>query len=132
MAVLDEEQPLTFGKCGAQIRRLADQAGLALLADAALEDRLDEDELVPVEHVLDLGLARGRAQDFGDRKLDVPQERCAVEKTCELHGGCFLVGVLWRSDRPQETGSLRLQSPRQAIRVRRRNSDRIRAVGLMV
>ncbi len=32
-----------------EIGRFADQAGLALLADAAPEQRLDEDELVPVD-----------------------------------------------------------------------------------
>ena len=90
VAMLDEEQSLAFGEGGAQVGRFADQPGLALLADAALEHRFDEDELVPIDKVLDLSLGRGGTEDLGDRKIDMPQQRRAVKKAGEFHLDSFL------------------------------------------
>jgi maleylacetoacetate isomerase len=58
MAVLDEIEALLLGKRAPQIGRLADQAGLAFLPHASLEQRFDEDELVAVDEVLDLIFGR--------------------------------------------------------------------------
>ena len=86
VGVLGEEQPLALGQRRLQVPGLADQAGLALLADGTFEDRLDEDHAVPVEHGLDLGLAGVGAEHLGHREVDEAQELGAVEQAAELHG----------------------------------------------
>ena len=72
--MLGEIQPFLLGQRGLEVARPADQPGLALLADAALEHRLDEDLAVAVDERLDLVLAtrpgpstsrRGKSDDAG-------------------------------------------------------------------
>ena len=63
-AVLDEIEPLFLFQGSLEIGGAAEQAGLALLAHAALEDRLDEDRSVAADQRLDLVLARRRAEDL--------------------------------------------------------------------
>ena len=111
VAMLDEEQSLAFGEGGAQVGRFADQPGLALLADAALEHRLDEDELVPIDEVLDLSLGRGGTEDLGDRKIDVPHKRRAVKKAGELHGARVLFRLQRGSVGAQRANSRLAQPP---------------------
>ena len=60
--VFGEIQALLFGQRRLQVLGAADQAGLALLADAALEDRLDEDRAAAVDQVLDLVIAGFRSE----------------------------------------------------------------------
>ena len=78
--VLDEVEPLALGQGGLQVPCLADQSGLALLADRTFEDRLDEQHAVPVEHRLDLGLGRVGSEHVGDREVDEAQEFRTVEQ----------------------------------------------------
>ena len=49
--VLAEVEPLLLGQRLLQRPRLADQPGLAFLADAAAEHRLDEDQPMPVDQI---------------------------------------------------------------------------------
>jgi hypothetical protein len=85
MAVLDEIEALLLGKRAPQIGSLADQAGLAFLPHASLEQRFDEDELVAVDEVLDLIFGRAWAQDFRRWKIDVRQHARAVEHSGDVH-----------------------------------------------
>ena len=87
MVVLDEVEPLLLLQRGFEIARLADQPGLALLADAALEHRLYEDELVAIDQPLDLVFRRGGAKHFGGGKIDMLEELRAVEHSGDLHDG---------------------------------------------
>ena len=84
-AVLDEIEPLFLFQGGLEIGGAAEQAGLALLAHAALEDRLDEDRSVAADQRLDLVLARRRAEDLRRgmaRELEQPR---AVQHAGDLH-----------------------------------------------
>ncbi len=87
VAMLDEIKPLLLLQCGLEIARLADQPGLALLADAALEHRLDEDQLVAIDQPLDLVFRCGWAEHFGGGKIDMLEELRAVEHSGDLHDG---------------------------------------------
>ena len=80
VGVLGEEQPLLLADRGLEVACPADEAGLALLADATAEHRLDEDLPVPVEEPLDLVLARAWTQHLGHRKADMPEQRRAIEQ----------------------------------------------------
>ena len=86
VGVLDEIEPLALGQGGLQVAGLADQAGLALLADGTFEDRLDEQHAVAIEHRLDLGLGGVGPQHVGDREVHEAQELGAVEQAAQLHG----------------------------------------------
>jgi hypothetical protein len=87
MGMPGEEQALALGQGGPQVPGLADQAGLALLADGAPEDRLDEDHAVAVDHRLDLGLGRVGSEHLGHGEVDEAEQLRAVEQAAELHGG---------------------------------------------
>ena len=83
--MLDEIQPFLFLQRGLEVRRLADQAGLALLADAAAKQRLDEDELMPVDQALNLILGRARPQNLGSGELDIVEQSRPVQHSGDLH-----------------------------------------------
>lgn len=83
--VFDKIQPLLLLERRLEIGRLADEAGLALLADAASEQRLDEDELVPIDQALDLVFGRTRTQDLGRRKLDMLEQSSSIQHSGDLH-----------------------------------------------
>ena len=85
VGVLGEVEALALGQGGLQVPGLADQPGLALLADGTFEDRLDEHHAVPVEHRLDLGLGGVGPEHVGHREVDEAQELGAVEQAAELH-----------------------------------------------
>ncbi len=85
VAVLDEIEPLLLLQRRLEIARLADQPGLALLADAALEHRLDEDQLVAVDQALDLVLRRAGPEHFGGREIDMLEKLRAVQHSGDLH-----------------------------------------------
>jgi len=84
--MLREIETLLFRQRGFQIGRLADQAGFALLAHAALEQRLDEDELVPVEQILDLIFGRAWSEHFRGRKFHMRQQARPKEHAGDVHG----------------------------------------------
>ena len=73
VAMLDKVESFLFGQRRSQIGGLADQAGLALLANAAPEHRLDEDDFVAADQVLNLVLARIRTQHFRGGEIHVSQ-----------------------------------------------------------
>jgi hypothetical protein len=83
--MLDEVEPLLFFQGRLEVARLADQPGFALLADAASEQWLDEDELMPIDQPLDFVFARARAQDLGGRKLDMSEQLSPIQHSGDLH-----------------------------------------------
>ena len=83
--VLAEIEPLLLGQRLLQRPRLADQPRLALLADAAAEHRLDEDQPVPVDQVLDRILGGVRPEHLRGREVDVGEQSRAVEQAVQLH-----------------------------------------------
>jgi len=85
VAVFGEVQALLLGKRGLEIAGPADQIGLALLADAAAEQRLDEDQAVAADQVLDLVLARVRPQHLRGRESDMAEQPRSVEHAGQLH-----------------------------------------------
>ncbi len=86
MGVLNEIEPLALGQGGLQVAGLADEAGLALLADGTFKDRLDEYHAVAIEHRLDLGLGSVGPEHVGHREVHEAQELGAVEQAAQLHG----------------------------------------------
>ena len=91
--VLGEVQAFLLGQRGLQVLRAAEQAGLALLADAALEYRLDEDQAVLVDQRLDLLLAGVGAEHFGGGEAREFEQTRAVQHSGNLHGLNLLVGI---------------------------------------
>ncbi len=87
VTVLDEVQPLLLLERGLQVARAAEEPGLALLADATLEQRLDEHRAVAIDQRLDLLLARVRAEHLRDGKAGKAEELGAVQHACDLHVG---------------------------------------------
>ena len=85
VAVLGEVEALLLGQRAAQIGGSADQSRLALLADAALEQRLDEDLAVALDQIPDLVFRGVGAEHLGGRKVDVPEQRRPVQKSGQLH-----------------------------------------------
>src|SRR4051812_6989330 len=85
MPVLGEIKTFLFRKSRFQVSCPANQARLALLADPALEDGLDEDQLVTANEVLDLVLGGARPEHFRRREVNVLQELCTIEHSCDLH-----------------------------------------------
>jgi hypothetical protein len=83
--VLGEVQALLFGQCARQVGGAADQAGLALLADRALEERLDEDLAVAPDQVLDLVFAGVRAQHLGGGEARELKKFRSIEHSGEIH-----------------------------------------------
>ena len=83
--MLDEIQPFLLFQRGLEVGRLADQAGLALLADAAAKQRLDEDQLVPVDQALNLILGCARPQNLGSGELDMFEQPRSVQHSGDLH-----------------------------------------------
>src|SRR5262249_1792940 len=69
-----EKQALFLRQGRLEITRLANQPGLALLADTTFEQRFDEDELMPIDEILGLRSRLLRAEDFGGRKVHVSQQ----------------------------------------------------------
>jgi hypothetical protein len=86
VAVLGEVQALLLGERLRQRGGTPDEPGLALLADRAPEQRLDEHLAMAPDQVLDLVLAGIRAEHFGRWEVDVLQQRRAVQQSGELHG----------------------------------------------
>ena len=86
VAVLGEVEPLLFGQRGLEVAGLADEPGLALLADAAAEDRLDEDQAVAGDQVLDRVFAGVGPEHLGRGEVDVAEQPRSVEHSVELHG----------------------------------------------
>jgi hypothetical protein len=64
VTVFDEVEALLLLERGLQVLRAAQQAGFALLADAALEHRFDEDLAMAVDQRLDRLFARVGTQHF--------------------------------------------------------------------
>ena len=85
VAVLGEIEPLLLGERGLQVAGGADQPGLALLAHAAAEHRLDEDQPVPVDQRLDRVLARVRPQHLGPGETHVVEQFRAIKHAVQLH-----------------------------------------------
>ena len=85
-AVLGEEQPLLLLQRGLEVLGPAEQARLALLADAALEDRLQEDHAVALDQRLDLGLGGLGAEHLRAREAHEAKQLRAVEHASQLHG----------------------------------------------
>ena len=83
--VLDEEQALLLFERGSEVRRTADQARLAFLADAALEDRLDEDHAGALDQSANLLFARTGIEDLGGRIPDETQHPGSVQHAGDLH-----------------------------------------------
>ena len=83
--MLDEIEPLLLLQRGLEVGRAPEQAGLALLADAALEHRLDEHRAVAVDQALDLVFAGVGAENFRRRKARELQQLGAVKHACDLH-----------------------------------------------
>ena len=73
VAMFREIEPFLFGQGGLQIGGLANQPGLALLANTAAKQGLDEDQPVAVDQALDIVFAGIGAEDFGCRKPDMVQ-----------------------------------------------------------
>jgi hypothetical protein len=84
--VLGEVEPFLFRQRGLQVLGAAEQAGLALLADTALEHGLDEDQPVLVDEGLDLFLAGPGPQDLGGGEAHEFEQARAVPQACDLHG----------------------------------------------
>jgi hypothetical protein len=84
--VLDEVEALFLLERCLQVGGASDQAALALLADPALEDRLDEHRAAALDQGLDLVLARFGAEHLGRREVDEPQQLRAVQHSGQLHG----------------------------------------------
>src|SRR5262249_34823603 len=84
-AVLDEIESLLLLERGSQILGAAEQPRLALLADAALEDRLHEDRAMAVDERLDLLLAGIGAEPLRSREPGELQQLCAVQHARDLH-----------------------------------------------
>src|SRR5262245_65137153 len=84
--VLDEIKPLLLLERGLEVARTADQAGLALLADAAAKYRLYENELMAIDEVLDLILCRLRSEYFGCGKVHVLEQRRPIKHAGDVHG----------------------------------------------
>ncbi len=72
--VLDEIEPLLLLQRGLEVARLADQPGLAFLADAALEHRLDENQLVSIDQALNLVFRCARTEHLGGREIDMLEQ----------------------------------------------------------
>ena len=70
-AVLDEIEPLLLLQRGLEVARLADQPGLAFLADAALEHRLDKNQLVSIDQALNFVFRCAGTENFGGREIDM-------------------------------------------------------------
>ena len=80
-----EIQALLLLQCRLEVSGLADQAGLSLLADAALEQWLDEDQLVASDETLDVVLTCVRSQHLGAWKIDVTEKLRPVQHSGKIH-----------------------------------------------
>jgi len=85
IAMLDEVKPLFFIQRGLEVGRFADQARFPFLTNTAAKQRLDEDELVPVNQALNLVLGRIRPQNLCSGKFDIVEQACAVQHSGNLH-----------------------------------------------
>ena len=83
--VLDEVEPLLLLERRLQVGGPTEQPGLALLADAALEHRLDEDAAVAVDERPDLFLAGVGAEDLRGREPGELKQLGSMEHACDLH-----------------------------------------------
>src|SRR5262249_28051832 len=83
--VFDEVKPLLLFERGLEVARAADQAGLALLADAAAKYRLYENELMAVDEALDLLLCSLRSEHFGCGKVHVLEQRRTIKHSGNVH-----------------------------------------------
>ena len=83
--MLDEVQPFLFPQRGLEVARPADQTGLALLADAAPKQRLDEDELVAVDQALDLVLRCAGSEHFGGGEIHMLEKLRTIQHPGNLH-----------------------------------------------
>ena len=83
--VLGEIEPLLLGQRGLQVAGPPQQTGLALLADASLEDRLDEDQAMLVDQGLDGFFAGVRAQHVGGREAREFKQARAMQHARDLH-----------------------------------------------
>ena len=96
--MLDEVKPLLFLEGGRDVLRPAYEAGLALLAYAALEDRLYKHLAASLDEVFYIVHARFRPEDLGVGVLDPPQELIAPVKACKLHKNLRLdLTVKWNN-----------------------------------
>lgn len=86
-----EIQTLLFLQRRLEVTGLADQAGLSLLADAALEQWFDEDQLVTGNEILDVVFACIRSQHFGAWEIDVAEKPGSIQHSGHLHV-CLLKG----------------------------------------
>ena len=85
MTMLGEIEPFLLGQRGLEIACPADQAGLGLLAHAALEDGLDEDLPVAVYQRLDFVFRCARPENVGGGKIDIFQKLGSVKHSGNLH-----------------------------------------------
>src|SRR5208282_990420 len=85
VTMCDEIQTLLLLQCGLEVAGLADQAGLSLLADAALEQRFDKDQLVASNETLDVVFARGGSQHLGTWEIDVAEKLRSVQHSGKVH-----------------------------------------------
>ena len=85
VTMCSEVQTLLLLQCGLEVSGLADQARLSLLADTALEQRLDEDHLVARNEALDFIFAGIGPQHFGAWEIDVAKKPRSVKHSGNLH-----------------------------------------------
>src|SRR5262249_15932296 len=83
--IFDEVETFSLPESRFQVGRPADQAELAPFADAAVEQRLDENLFVTIDQSFDVIRGCGRAQSFRDWEVDVSEQRCAVEQSGDFH-----------------------------------------------
>jgi hypothetical protein len=69
-----------------KIARLTDQPGLAFLADAALEYRFDENQLVTIDQTLDLVFRCTGTEHFSGREINMLEQLRPIEHSGDLHG----------------------------------------------
>src|SRR5437870_3152762 len=83
--MLDKVQTLLLRQRAVEVPGPAQQPRLALLANAPLEDRFDEDLPVALDEIHDFRLARRWTQDLGRRKPCKLQQWRPVQHSGDLH-----------------------------------------------
>ena len=125
-AVLGEVQPLLFLERGLQVVRAAEQARLALLADAALEHRLDEDlsRCRSIIALISSSLASGPSTSVVGKPTN-----CSSFAPCNIPVTCMKMSPESRCDK-RETGHRATTRRRRTSVASNRCEKRRHAVGV--
>jgi hypothetical protein len=83
--MLRKIQPLLFRQCCLDIACATDKSRLSLLADIALEDRLDENFAVAINQALNFIGGGARSEYVRHRELHVLEKARAVKQSRYLH-----------------------------------------------